>query len=660
MVADLSKSTGSKGKRPQGPKKSPKKKILTRGFLSKVILPSLFLLLIILTPVLMESFNLRHQQVRDVVEAPVPGNWYDDLFNGGSPTQDIDPDDDAQNNTNGFMDGFTNGLSDPELELFYYSNPSAETYYWRHEVYDQYTMSAWDKNITTNPYTGYSSLPVYADGEFVVTSAQQMYSGGILVSNFPAPYNYLYNEEFSSDYSFSPESDWLPGSTTLEEDIYGAKLVDAQFATTIGNTSLTYRVAYTQQNNTYIREQSRGFTTLGLYLSNNPAISSRYLQLPEDYSSHAPTTVQNASNLLNLSNTIYAQVYKNMAWLSTYCSYDLAMLLGESDEGPAPGQDYVEWFLLRRSGTAAHFAAALAILCRLQNIPTRVVVGFSYGEPSSGTEYVIKAKHVHSWVEVLIPFSSTEGYWVAFDPSPLILGLRDEFGTNTIGFNTVFFCSNEFFFAPHLLPNPTPPPLFTPNPLSNAWYEDPYNPSVYYGPYVARSQEFSLYAILASGETEELITYLVTGDPGNLDFLAGETITFRDTTANIVLGTAVTDSAGNATLRYSYSPTAEIGMHYIVADWNGMQVPTYNLLELNTLDPQELFSLELSGVIVSGSVNISSITPTFKGGTINNNNQPSTRGYSSLTSLLIAGVIFQLPVVVISKKITKKVGPLIT
>lgn len=646
MVAILSKQVTP---RPSRSKKPPsKKKFLTRDVLSKIILPSLFLLLIILTPVLMESFNLRHQQIKDVVDAPVPGNWYDDLFNGGSPTQNIDPDEN-QNNTNGFMDGFTNGVSDPERELFRYSNPSAETYYWRHEVYDRYTMSAWDKNISTHSYSGYSSLPFYADGEFVVTSAEQPYSGGVLVSNFPAPYNYLYNEEFSSDFSFVPSSDWLPGSTSIEEDIYGAKLFDAQFSSTTGNTTLTYRVSYTQQNNTFIKEQSAGFSALNVYLVTHPELSSRYLQLPSDYSSYAPTTVLNASNLLNNSNTIFAQVYRNMAWLSTHCSYDLEMLLGQSDEGPAPGQDYVEWFLLRRSGTAAHFAAALAIINRLQNIPSRVVVGFSYGEPGGGSDYVIKAKHVHSWVEAFIPFSTTEGYWVAFDPSPLLPGLLDQFGTNTIGFNTVFFCSNEFFFAPHLLPNPSPPPIFTPNPLSTAWQEDPYNPSVYYGPYIGREQEFSLYGILASGETQDLITYLVTGDPGDLEFIEGETITFIDTTTNTILGSAITDAGGLATLNYSYSSTAQLGIHYIEAQWNDIQVPTYNLLGLNSLNAEDLFSLELSGVIISGSVNISNIRSQI----VNKLNLTPNFTRVNSSTLLVFSALFQAIIVFRLKKSSK-------
>ncbi len=579
-----------------------RRKILTKSNFFKIFLPSLILVGIILTPVLFEAFNIRHQRVDDIIEAPFPPDLYD-IFNTIIPGLDIDPD---LNDTDDFMDGFTNGVADPERIIFRVT-PADEYFYWRLEVFDQYTMDSWEKNITTAEIFGNPTHPYGdADGTFTV-EADLAYGGGMLASNFPAPYHYDYNEVFADNIYFEPSSEWIEEYTILQEDMYGCKVVSAQFEPTLGNTTIFYDTYYTVQNNSDIRQNSQGFSSLATYIASDPTLTNRYLQLPTDYSTHAPGTVQIANSLLNTSNTIYGQVYRNMFWLASNCTYDIDMLLGLSVEFPAPGEDYIEWFLDRRMGTAAHFAAALSIICRLQNIPTRIVLGFSSGD-QVGSEYIIRAKHVHSWVEVFIPMPSG-GYWVAFDPSPLIPGLRDQFGVNTIGFETVFYCSNEFFISPsHMLTQPSYP-YFVPNPLSTAWYSDPYNPGTWYGPYVNRTQSFSITAFLADGTDNDFFGYMLGLGPGDLDFIQGEQITFIDITAGEILGSAITNINGEATISYSYNASAASGLHYIVAEWQGIRAPTYDLRYVP-------LSFVETGIIVTGSVNITSSNPYPTLGTI--------------------------------------------
>ena len=334
--------------------------------MTKVFLPSLALALIILSPVVFEVFKTRHQQISNVIEAPAPDNWIYDIF---APTQDIDPD---TNDTQGILDGFTNGVTDPERILFRVT-PTDEYFYWRYEVYDEYTMDNWDKDLSTTSFTGYSSLPSNADGEFTVTT-DLVYTGGTFTGNFPAPYSYLYGEEFSNAYSFTPSENWIPSETTLEEDIYGAISFDASFENQIDNSTLSYPVAYTIQDNAYIEDNSAGFSTLNNLIAGNSELDTRYLQLPTNYDTAAPLTNQIANGLLNPSDTIYNQVFRDMVWLTKNNTYDVDMLLGLSDDAPAEGEDYVEWFLNRRMGTAGHFSASLAVICRLQNIPSRMVV----------------------------------------------------------------------------------------------------------------------------------------------------------------------------------------------------------------------------------------------------------------------------------------------
>ena len=630
-----------RGKSQRGPvQRSPKEqvapkksKIFTKSNFTKIFLPSLFLIAIILTPVLFEAFNTRHQRIDDIIDAPFPNDLYD-LFNDGTPGLDIDPDD--FNGTEDFMDGFTNGVADPERIMFRIT-PADEYFYWRLEVFDEYLMDIWDKNITTTEIFGHTSHPAADDDGIFTVQADLAYGGGIIASNFPAPYHYQYNEVFANNTYFEPDSEWVEPYTILQEDMYGCKVISAQFEPTLGNTTIYYDTYYTLQNNSEIRQESEGFSSLATLIASDSTLSDRYLQLPTDYPTHAPDTVQIANSLLNTSNTIYAQVYRDMFWLANNCSYDIDMLLGLSTESPAPGEDYVEWFLDRRMGTAAHYAAALSIMCRLQNIPSRIVLGFSSGD-QVGSEFIIRAKHIHSWVEIFIPTASG-GYWVAFDPSPLIPGLRDQFGANTIGFETVFYSTNEFFISPtHMLPQPSYP-YFVPNPLSTAWYNDPYNPGNWYGPYVNRSQSFSLTAYLANGNDQDFFNYILGLGPGDLEFIQGEQISFIDTTSNVVLGSALTNIAGEATISYSYSVNATSGLHYIVAEWQGIRTPTYDLRYI------PLSYIE-TGVIVTGSVNITSSNPYPNIGTIRKSNPiytiSSYEMVSSITQLENVVTIFQV------------------
>ncbi|MFW9924734.1 MAG: transglutaminase-like domain-containing protein [Candidatus Thorarchaeota archaeon] len=509
------------------------RRIFTKPNITKIYLPSLALLLIILSPVIFEAFKTRHQQLENIVDSPQPPGWIDDIF---APTEDIDQDNESD--LQGIMDDFIDGVTDPNRILFRVT-PTTHQFYWRLEAYDTFVLNDWEKDLTTSDYTGYSSLPAHADGELFVSS-DIVYTGGSFTSTFPAPYNYIYNEEFSNDYEFTDNSYWIPSGTSLETDIYGAISINARFSNTLDNATFNYPVAYTLQDNEYIRDNSNGYSTLNNLISSNPDLN-RYLQLPDNYLTTSLETVNIATDLKDTNNDIFTQVFRNLVWLGRNNTYDFDMLLGISTDSPEEGEDHVEWFLNRKMGTSAHFAAALAMICRIQNIPSRFVVGFSYGD-LSGSEYLIRSKHIHTWVEAYIPVNGN-GYWVAFDPSPLIPGLRDNYGENIIGFESVFYCSNEFFLSTDHMLRQITPPFFVPNPASTAWYQDPSDPSNWYGPYINRTDTFSITAFLGNGVDEDFLYYLITGDPGNLEPIEGELITFIDTKDGITLGSAFTNSS---------------------------------------------------------------------------------------------------------------------
>ena len=69
----------------------------------------------------------------------------------------------------------------------------------------------------------------------------------------------------------------------------------------------------------------------------------------------------------------------------------------------------------RKKGHCEYFASSMAVMLRLNGIPSRIVTGFQGGElnPVSGW-YQIRSSDAHSWVEAWFPLKG----WVSFDPTP--------------------------------------------------------------------------------------------------------------------------------------------------------------------------------------------------------------------------------------------------
>jgi transglutaminase-like putative cysteine protease len=79
-------------------------------------------------------------------------------------------------------------------------------------------------------------------------------------------------------------------------------------------------------------------------------------------------------------------------------------------------EDPIGSFLFKsKSGYCEYFAAAMAVMLRTLNIPSRLVNGFQTGSYNRiGKDVVVRARDAHSWVEAYFP----EYGWVAFDPTP--------------------------------------------------------------------------------------------------------------------------------------------------------------------------------------------------------------------------------------------------
>ncbi len=77
------------------------------------------------------------------------------------------------------------------------------------------------------------------------------------------------------------------------------------------------------------------------------------------------------------------------------------------------GAGVVECFARYKAGYCEHFASTMAILLRMQGIPSRLAEGFLPGPQAADGTQLIRKSSAHAWVEVFFP-----GYgWYPFDPT---------------------------------------------------------------------------------------------------------------------------------------------------------------------------------------------------------------------------------------------------
>lgn len=148
-----------------------------------------------------------------------------------------------------------------------------------------------------------------------------------------------------------------------------------------------------------------------------------YLDLPDDIDSGiAAEARRQTSNL----TTNYEIGLALESWFhSDAFRYDAAI-----DPGHA-ANDLAAWLLdpespNHRTGYCENFATAMAVMARTLEVPSRVVLGFTPGQPTDQENVVVvRDRNAHAWVELWMP---TQG-WVRFDPTPR----GDEVNPTTFG-----------------------------------------------------------------------------------------------------------------------------------------------------------------------------------------------------------------------------------
>lgn len=143
---------------------------------------------------------------------------------------------------------------------------------------------------------------------------------------------------------------------------------------------------------------------------------SAYLQLP----SELPERI--AALAAEVSGGGWTSRYDQVKAIEQYLKENYKYSL--KSKVPDENEDFVDHFLFQQQqGYCVHFATAMVVMLRTQDIPARFVKGYQSGEVvgertneagMTEQQYKVRQQDAHAWVEVYFP----EVGWVPFDPTP--------------------------------------------------------------------------------------------------------------------------------------------------------------------------------------------------------------------------------------------------
>ncbi|MEY2582258.1 MAG: hypothetical protein QOE09_2107 [Ilumatobacteraceae bacterium] len=134
------------------------------------------------------------------------------------------------------------------------------------------------------------------------------------------------------------------------------------------------------------------------------APSPAYYDLP----ANMPSQVRDlAVQVTAQATTPYDKAIALLNWFRTQFQYDLHVQRGESNDAMLD-------FLTIKKGYCEQFAGTFGAMARAIGLPTRVVVGFTWGQLRADGLYHVAGRHSHAWDEVWF-----DGFgWLSFDPTP--------------------------------------------------------------------------------------------------------------------------------------------------------------------------------------------------------------------------------------------------
>ena len=143
-----------------------------------------------------------------------------------------------------------------------------------------------------------------------------------------------------------------------------------------------------------------------------PDVASRFLALPDGVPDIVAATAASVAG----AGTAYDQaIALQELFTGPGSDFEYSLDTPVSGDFDGTGVSAVAEFLEVRSGYCVHYASAMAVLARVLEIPSRVVVGFQPGERNAaGDGYVVSSDDLHAWPELYF-----EGIgWLRFEPTP--------------------------------------------------------------------------------------------------------------------------------------------------------------------------------------------------------------------------------------------------
>ena len=193
--------------------------------------------------------------------------------------------------------------------------------------------------------------------------------------------------------------------------------------------------------------------------------------IPEDFTripGNVPDIVRATADTVAGTGTPYQKAMAIQKYLrSAAFTYSLQSPVQGGYDGN--GLSVLADFLEQKSGYCIHYASAMAVMARLEGIPSRIAVGYAPGRLTGATvsvagqgalpEYEVDARDAHAWPELYFQGLG----WVPFEPTPS-RGVVPEYATESSVSASPDALDNNQDLVPGATPAPVPAPSTTPLP----------------------------------------------------------------------------------------------------------------------------------------------------------------------------------------------------
>lgn len=195
--------------------------------------------------------------------------------------------------------------------------------------------------------------------------------------------------------------------------------------------------------------------------------------IPEDFTripGNVPDIVRTtARNVAGSAGTAYEKAMAIQRYLrSPEFTYSLQSPVQGGYDGN--GLSVLADFLEQKSGYCIHYASAMAVMARIEGIPSRIAVGYAPGRLTGATvtvagqgelpEYEVDARDAHAWPELYFQGLG----WVPFEPTPS-RGVVPDYATETSSSTAPGDLNNNDGLVPDPQPAPSTAPSAAPLPL---------------------------------------------------------------------------------------------------------------------------------------------------------------------------------------------------